>query len=297
MLLYSDYLRAKYGCKVYRIAVDAGFTCPNRDGTKGKGGCLYCNENGSRAAYIEPSNTVRKQLETRIDYLKANKGGKKFIAYFQPFSNTYAPIDILKKNYDQITPFDDIVGLSIGTRPDTVDEEKLSLIASYREKHEVWIEYGLQTMHNRTLKAINRGHTFGDFIRAVELAKNRHIPVCAHVILGLPGETREEMLETAKKIRQMGIEGVKIHVLHVLKGSALEDLYNSGKVRLLGEDEYVDLVCAFLRCLPEDIIVQRLTGQGSREDHIAPEWAFNKNGTIRKIMTKITNHQFPSTKQ
>jgi radical SAM protein (TIGR01212 family) len=189
----------------------------------------------------------------------------------------------LKKAYDSVLEFDDIVGISIGTRPDTIDKEKLKLISSYAPEREVWIEYGLQTVHNRTLKAVNRGHAFADFLQAVRITRQFNIPVAAHVILGLPGETKKDMMETAKTLSGLKIDGIKIHVLHILKGSALEKIYREGAVKLLEQDEYVDLVRAFLDNLPKDIIVQRLTGQGTREDHIAPLWALDKAGTINKI--------------
>ena len=283
MIFYNDYLREKYGCKVYRIAVDAGFTCPNRDGTKGTGGCIYCNSDGSRAAYINKAVPVKEQLRTRIIYLKDTKGAKKFIAYFQAFTNTYAPIDKLKEAYDSVLEFEDIVGMSIGTRPDAVDSEKLKLISSYKDRYEVWIEYGLQSIHDKTLKLINRGHLYADFLNAVKLAKKSGILVSAHVILGLPGETKYDMIETAKKLSGLNIDGIKIHVLHVLKGSALEKMYREGGINMLGQNEYINLVCAFLNNLPPDIIVQRITGQGNRENHIAPLWALDKAGTINRI--------------
>ncbi len=287
MILYNDYLKAKYGCKVYRIALDAGFSCPN----KASGGCIYCNDNGSRASYINPEYPVKKQLGTRIKYLKETNGAKKFIAYFQAFTNTYAPVEKLKTVYDEALMFDDIVGISIGTRPDAIDRKKLRTIASYKNRYEVWIEYGLQSIHDKTLKLINRGHSFDDFLKAVRLTKEFGIPVCVHVILGLPGETKEEMLQTALKVKDLGIEGIKIHLLHILKGSALEKIYKEGEVRLLGQDEYVKLVCDFLENLPQDIIVQRLTGQGSRIDHVAPDWALDKIGTIQKIKEELNSRK------
>ena len=287
MRLYNDYLREEYGCKVYRVAIDAGFSCPNRDGTKGAGGCIYCNANGSRASYVNPKDPIKTQLETRIKYLKDAKDAKKFIAYFQAFTNTYASWESLKKIYDEVLGYDDIVGISIGTRPDTIDSEKLKLIASYKNRYEVWLEYGLQSIHDKTLKAINRGHNFSDFVKAVDLTKEFSIPIAAHVILGLPGESRKDMIETAEKIKDMGIEGIKIHLLHVLKGSPLEKLYCEGKMRILEEDEYIDLVCEFLENLPRDIIVYRLTGEGNRGDHIAPLWALDKQRVLQKIKDRI----------
>jgi len=281
MRLYSDYLKERYGCKVYRIALDAGFSCPNIE----SGGCIYCNSKGSRASYIDKTLSIQKQLETRIKYLKGSKNAKKFIAYFQAHTNTFAPVDKLKEAYDQVIGFDDIAGISIGTRPDAVDREKLKLIASYKDRYEVWLEYGLQSAHDKTLKLINRGHTFDDFFNAVKLTRKFGIPICAHVILGLPGETKPDMMVTANKLAELKIEGIKIHLLHILKGSKLEELYRKGAIKLLEQDEYVKLAREFLSNLPPGIIVQRLTGQGSKDDHIAPFWALDKTGTIDKIIS------------
>ncbi len=281
MRLYNDYLKEKYGCKVYRVALDAGFSCPNID----SGGCIYCNSKGSRASYIDTALPIQKQLETRIKYLKETKNAKKFIAYFQAHTNTYASIDKLKAAYDQVEGFDDIVGISIGTRPDAIDRERLKLIASYKDRYEVWLEYGLQSANDKTLTLINRGHTFDDFSNAVKLTRKFSIPICAHVILGLPGETKLDMMATAKKLRELKIDGIKIHLLHVLRGSKLEEIYKKGEIKLLEQDEYVELVREFLDNLAPDIIVQRLTGQGSKEDHIAPLWALDKTGTIDKIIS------------
>jgi uncharacterized protein len=280
---YNSYLKQKFGEKVYRIGLDAGFSCPNRDGAKGTGGCIYCDESGSRSPYSKKGLSVAEQLEERIEYLKSAKSAKKFIAYFQAFSNTYAPPNRLKETYDEVLLFKDIVGISIGTRPDAIDTEKLELISSYMDRYEVWIEYGLQSAHDNTLKYLNRGHTYAEFVSAVEQTKTFNIPICAHVILGLPGEARNNMIETARRLGDLGIKGVKIHLFHVLKGTALENLYREGKVKLLSQDEYAELACDFLENLPKSVIIQRLTGQGTTKNHVAPAWAFDKLGTIRKI--------------
>ena len=281
---YNTYLRSKYGCRVYRIGLDAGFSCPNRDGTKGrKRTCLYCNDNGSRSPYTGTDTGVTEQLRTRIEFLKNSKGAEKFIAYFQAFTNTHAPAEKLKALYDCVLPFNDIIGISIGTRPDAVDHEKLELISSYKNRYEVWIEYGLQSVHNKTLEKINRAHTFEDFKTALALTKEFGILACCHVILGLPDETKDDMMNTAKMLTYLKIDAVKIHLLHVLKGSALEKLYKAGLVRMMEEDEYVELVCDFLENLSPEIIVQRLTGQGDRSSHIAPAWALDKHNTINRV--------------
>ena len=286
MKLYNDYgtyLKKRFGSKVYRIGLDAGFSCPNRDGTKGLGGCVYCDEQGSRSSYTNPSKSIREQLAKRIEYLGSFKGAEKFIAYFQAFTNTHAPVIKLKAAYDEALGFDQVVGMSIGTRPDCVDENKLDLIASYKEKLDVWIEYGLQSMHDKTLSLLNRGHDFSNFLNSFALTKKREIPVCVHVILGLPGETRDEMMETAKRLTALGIDAVKIHLFHVLKGSAVENMYGEEKIKLLEQDEYVNIACDFLENLSSGIIIQRLTGEGTPERHIAPAWALDKTGTINKI--------------
>lgn len=280
---YNSYLRKRYGCKVYRIGLDAGFSCPNRDGRIGTGGCVYCNGDGSRASYADPEKSVEKQLGDRIEYLKQTKGAEKFIAYFQAFTNTYAPVDKLKTIYDRVRGFKDIIGISIGTRPDAIDRDKLNLISSYKDSYEVWIEYGLQSIHDRTLEMLNRGHNFGGFANAVKTTKEYGIPVCAHIIVGLPGESKDDIMATARKMSELKIDGIKLHTFHILKGSALERYYTEGKVRTMARDEYVEIVCDFLENLSGDIIVQRLTGQGSKTAHIAPAWALDKTGVINRI--------------
>ncbi len=276
---YSTHLREKYGSKVYRIGIDAAFSCPFR--------CTYCNENGSRSTYSTAGESVEKQISERIEYLKKSRSASRFIAYFQAFTNTNASPDKLKYVYDQILPFKDIVGLSIGTRPDCIDGEKLNLIASYKDTYEVWLEYGLQTIHDRTLKNINRGHEFKDFLNAYNLTKRLSIPVCAHVIIGLPGENRKDILETAEKLTELQVDGIKIHLLHILKGSVLEKQYRDGAIHPLGQEEYVEIVCDFLERLSPGIIIQRMTAQGSKGDHIAPAWALDKLGTLQMIVETL----------
>ena len=284
---YNSYLRARYGTKVYKIGLDAGFSCPNRDGALGRDGCIYCNDLGSRSSYTDPAKSVAEQLSSRINYLRKNFSAEKFIAYFQAFTNTHGPVKRLKEIYDSILPFEDIVELSIGTRPDCVDEEKLDLISGYKNRYEVWIEYGLQSIRNDSLNFLERKHTLEDFISAVKLSKSRGIKVCAHIILGLPGESPEDAVKTAQTLSDLHIEGVKIHLLHVLKGSRLEKLYRDGKLRLLDQKEYINSVCLALENLSPYIVIQRLTGEGDRENHIAPSWALDKTGTIKMIEAEL----------
>jgi radical SAM protein (TIGR01212 family) len=279
---YNSYLRSRYGTKVYRIGLDAGFTCPNRDGTKGSGGCIYCSS-GSRAAYADPKKSVPEQLSSRIRHLKDRFGAEKFIAYFQAFTNTYAPVERLKTVYDAVLPFEGVVGISIGTRADCVDATKMALISSYSDRYEVWVEYGMQSIKNDVLTYLGRGHTFEDFADAVALSKGFGVKTCAHVILGLPGETSEDAAKTAEVLNDLGIDGVKIHVLHALKGSRAEKLYHEGGLKLLGRDAYVKTVCDFLERLAPETVIQRLTAQGPKEEHVAPDWALDKTGTIKAI--------------
>lgn len=284
---YNSYLRKRHGQKVYKIGLDAGFSCPNRDGTIGKGGCIYCDDRGSRSSYTDPAMSVARQLSSRIEYLQNKFGAEKFIAYFQAFTNTHAPVEKLRSIYDNILGFESIVGLSIGTRPDCIDDEKADLVASYAGRYETWIEYGLQSIYNNTLKFLKRGHTFEDFTHALKLSKSRGIKACAHIILGLPGESMEDAVKTARTLSDLKVDGAKIHLLHILKSSPLEKLYLDGKLKMPSQKEYVDTVCAFLENLAPGVIIQRLTGEGGKNTHVAPLWALDKTGTIKMIETEL----------
>jgi hypothetical protein len=208
---------------------------------------------------------------------------EKFIAYFQAYTNTYAPIEKLKECYDAALGFDDIVALSIGTRPDCVPEPVLDLIESYQKTHEVWVEYGLQSIHDSTLGRVNRGHDYAAFLDALERTKRRDLKICVHVILGMPGESREDMMATARAVAGMGIDSLKIHLMHVLKDTPLEKEYEEGKFSPPGFEEYVGLVCDFLEFIPPDVSIQRLTADGPREILLAPKWATQKRKTIAAI--------------
>ena len=280
---YSKYLRNKFQTKVYKITLNAGFGCPNRDGTKSFGGCIFCDDTGSFSRAHNGIIPIREQVNVAIQNLSERFGAKKFISYFQSYTNTYADINTLEKTYSEAFCDDRIVGLSIGTRPDCVDKEKINMISSFAKDKEVWIEYGLQSSSDKTLKLINRSSTFKDFTEAVEITKNKNIKICTHVILGLPDENEQEMLNTAKDIAALDIDGIKIHVLCVLKNTKLENLYNKGKIKVLDEDKYVELVCKFLELLPKNMVIQRLAGNGFKNDLIAPRWLGAKFDTLNKI--------------
>ncbi|MFA6989440.1 MAG: TIGR01212 family radical SAM protein [Candidatus Gastranaerophilaceae bacterium] len=269
---YSSFLKDKFNAKVYKVTLDAGFSCPNRDGTKSFGGCIFCDDSGSFSNAHDNLLPIEEQLEIGITRLKNRFKAEKFISYFQAYTNTYASVEHLKKVYDSAFSHPDVIGISIGTRPDCVDKEKISLISSYAQNHYVWVEYGLQSIHNKTLQAVNRGHSFEDFVHAVEITKNNNINICAHVILGLPGETKEDMLNTARILSKMGINGVKIHLLCVLKGTKLEQIHNDGMYTPLEENEYVETVCDFLELLSPEITIHRLAGNGLKKILVAPRW-------------------------
>ncbi len=279
----NSYFRSIFGCRVQKITIDAGLSCPNRDGKISTGGCIYCNTRGSGTGAHAKGYSVTDQILAGKKALSKRYKAKKFIAYFQSFTNTYAPLDGLKSLYEEALSIEGVVGLSIGTRPDCVDEPVLKLIESYSKTHLIWVEYGLQSMHDKSLALINRGHDFQCFKDAVDATLNRGIKICAHVILGLPEEKRSHMIETAKTIAKMGIDGIKIHLLYVIKGTKLEKLYRQGSYKCLEKQQYVDLVCDFLERIPKDMVIQRLTGDPHPEELVAPQWSVKKAQTLSMI--------------
>ncbi len=279
---YSAHLKNKFGAKVYKITLDAGFSCPNRDGTISKGGCIFCDDGGSFSQAHSNQLSIEEQVLTGIDTLSKRFKAEKYMSYFQAYSNTYKPVKELEKIYNSALNHKDIVGISIGTRPDCVDNEKLDLIASYKDDYYTWIEYGLQSIHNKTLKKINRGHDFNCFLKAYEQTKNRGINVCVHVIFGL-WETHEEIMQTARKLAELGVDGVKIHMLCALNDTKLAKIYEAGEIDFMSEDEYVNTVCDFLEYLPEKTTIHRLAGNGLKKNLIAPKWLGAKLDCLNKI--------------
>jgi uncharacterized protein len=281
---FNSYLRETFGERIQKIALDAGLGCPNRDGTISKDGCIYCDGRGAgTGAMINSGISIEDQISGGRAYLTKRFKAKKFIAYFQSFSNTYGPLPKLKALYDQALAHKDIVGLSVATRPDCVDRDILSLISSYKDDHLVWIEYGLQSAHDKTLRLINRGHDVACLERSVVLANEYGINICIHVILGLPGETRVMMLETARFLARLPIQGIKLHMLYVVEGTRLAELYKRGEVRCLEREEYAELAADFLELLPADIVIQRLTGDPVKSELIAPAWAGEKTKNLSII--------------
>lgn len=280
---FSEYLKNKFGKKVYKITLDAGFSCPNRDGTISSGGCIFCDDGGSFSRAHSNVLSVEQQVLTGVETLSTRFKAQKFMSYFQAYSNTYKPAEELKQIYDASLCHDDVVGISIGTRPDCVDEKKLDLIASYTNKYETWVEYGLQSMHDKTLNLINRGHNFETFLKAYKQTKERGINVGVHVILGLPEETPEDMYQTIKALADLGVDGVKFHCLCVFPNTKLFDMYEQGKIRLLEEDEYIEIACNCLEMLPSSTTIHRLGGNGLQAIKVAPKWLNKKFEILNKI--------------
>jgi len=279
---FSEELKRQFGCRVHRISVDAGFTCPNRDGTVGTGGCIFCSEHGSGSHGIVRGMSIAGQLDDGKEVMIRKYKAHKFIAYFQPYSNTYAPPEKLRTIYDEALQVADVVGLIVGTRPDCLQAETVALLSEYHQRSYFWLELGLQSPHDRSLDTIRRGHDFAAFLKAAVAVKASGIRLCVHIILGLPGESREEMLATAAILNDLGIDGIKIHLLHVNRATQLAGMYARGEVTLLGMDEYVGLVCDFLERLSPQILIHRLTGDGGK-DLIAPLWSAAKFEVLNAI--------------
>lgn len=287
----SKYYQETFHKKVYKITLDSGFYCPNRDGAISYGGCLFCDEAGSFSRCFDKNLSIQEQIKLSIEKLSKQFKAEAFIAYFQSYSNTYSDIKNLKKIYDSVFFDERIVSISIGTRPDCVDNEKLDLIAGYKHP---WIEYGLQSAHDETLKLINRGHDFECFKNAVTETKKRGIKVCAHIILGLPNENKEMMLKTAEKLAQLNIDGIKIHMLTVLKDSPLAKIYEKEPFYLMNMEQYCEIVCEILEILPPDCTIQRIAGTGYSKTTIEPKWVnrrFEILNLIDKIMIQKNSHQ------
>lgn len=279
---YSAYLKQKFGVKVYKITLDAGFSCPNRDGNISTGGCIFCDEGGSFSQAHSNLLPIEEQIETGVRTLSQRFKAEKFMSYFQAYTNTYKPVNELEKIYNSALKHDKIVGLSIGTRPDCVDEEKLNLIASYKDDYYTWVEYGLQSIHDKTLKRINRGHDFDCFLRGYEKTKEKGINVCVHVIFGL-WETHDEIMQTAQKLAELEVDGVKVHMLCALEDTRLAKMYSDGEIDFMSEDEYINAVCDFLEYLPQKTTIHRLAGNGLKKNLIAPRWLGAKLDCLNKI--------------
>jgi radical SAM protein (TIGR01212 family) len=281
---FNSYLKQMFGERVQKISLDAGLGCPNRDGTISTKGCIFCDRRGSgTGALMDHGLSIEEQIAQARRFIQKRYGAKKFIAYFQSFTNTYAPLPRLKALYDVALAYQDIVGLSVATRPDCVSVDSLRLLSSYTKDYLVWIEYGLQSAHDKTLTLINRGHDVACFERSVLMANELGLNTCSHVILGLPGENREMVLQTARFLSSLPIQAVKIHLLYVVRGTELAAIYERGELRCLEQEEYAGLVVDFLEVLDPEIIIQRLTGDPVKSELVAPSWAKEKSASLRLI--------------
>ena len=274
--LYSTHLKTHFGGRVHKISIDAGFGCPNRAGGRTGHGCLFCEPGGSAAVGIERHEPIRVQIEQATALMRRKYRAKWFIAYFQPYSNTFAPVARLKRCYDEALAVEDVIGLAVGTRPDCLSPAKFALLADYAQRTYFWLELGLQTIHNRSLDYLKRGHDYSCFLDAYQQAKAHGLKVCVHLILGLPGESHADVMATADEMARLGVDGVKLHLLHVLEGTPLGERYKQGEVPMLSRDAYVAMAVDFIERLPPRTLIQRLTGDGPRHLLLAPLWSMNK---------------------
>lgn len=279
---YSYYLKHKYGAKVAKIPLDAGFTCPNRDGKIAYGGCAFCSGKGSGDTVIGGKD-IRSQFEAGLARARHKWPGCEAIAYFQAYSNTYGSLDRLKEVIGPVFAWDDIVEVDIATRPDCLDEEKIAWLARMNEKKEVWVELGLQSASDRTMAALNRGHTTACLVDCVNKLKGAGLKVCLHIINGLPQDSYQDMMATADLVARLRPDSLKIHMLHVIEGSRLGAQYKALPFPLLSMEEYVRVVCDQLERLPEEVVIERITGDAVREDLIAPLWTLKKTVTANEI--------------
>ncbi len=280
---FGQYMKDLYHVPVYKVNVDAGFTCPNRDGTVATGGCIYCNNDSFRPTACTSTSSLREQIAKGIPYLRSRYGAEKFIVYFQPYTNTYASVAVLERLYREALDNPGVIGLAIGTRPDCVDEGKIALLETLAQDHFVLVEYGLQSIYDKTLEFINRGHDYACFKNALAMTVDRGIRVGAHLILGLPTETRDETLGMADELSQLPIEFLKIHQLQVVKETALAELYAAKPFPTFGYEEYLSMLADFIERLSPRIILQRLFAAAPDDILIAPVWNKTRSEFLRDL--------------
>lgn len=287
----TEVLKERVGRRVYKVVLDTGSTCPNRDAALSKSGCIFCNERSyypaERKNKIPGTAPIHQQLEEGIAYVRHRHGADAFIAYFQRGSHTYGPLERLRAAYEAAIDHPDVVGLAISTRPDCISDALCDALADIATRTLLWIELGLQSAHERTLADLSRGHTVQDFIDAHDKLQARNIPTCAHVILGLPGETRDQMIGTARFLADNGVWGIKIHNLHVLKNTELALMHARGEVTLPTLEEYASMVADFLEHLPPETVVHRVNGHSPRDITVAPKWSVNKLDILNAVEAEL----------
>lgn len=277
------FLRQKFGCKVFKISLDAGFSCPNRDGTISKGGCIFCSERGSGDFAGDSKFSISHQFKDIKEMMNKKWKEGKYIAYFQAYTNTYAPVEVLRKKYEEAVKEEGVVALAIATRPDCLSNEVLNLLEEFNKNIYIWVELGLQTSNDSTAKKINRGYDLDTFKKAVTELRKRNIDVVTHVIFGLPYEDREDMINTVKYVSDCNIQGVKFHLLHLMKNTPLVKLYERGELKFMTQNEYVDLICSAIAITRPDIVIHRLTGDAPRNLLIEPKWSLKKWEVLNEI--------------
>ncbi|WP_156178248.1 TIGR01212 family radical SAM protein [Bacillus sp. SA1-12] len=284
---WNYHLRHTFGHKVFKVALDGGFDCPNRDGTVAYGGCTFCSAAGSGDFAGNRADDLIKQFnEIKEKMHKKWKDGK-YLAYFQAYTNTHAPVEVLREKYEAVLGLDGVVGLSIATRPDCLPDDVVEYLAELNERTYLWVELGLQTVHERTALLINRAHDFSCYVEGVKKLRKHGIRVCSHIINGLPLENYEMMMETAKTVSNLDVQGIKIHLLHLLKGTPMVKQYEKGKLEFLSQDEYVNLVCDQLEMIPPEMIVHRITGDGPIDLMIGPMWSVDKWSVLNSIDAEL----------
>lgn len=282
-LSFNKYLKDKFGQKVYKISLDGGFTCPNRDGKTGTRGCIFCSKGGSGDFAESREMSITKQIESGKKKVEKKIKSGKYIAYFQAFTNTYAPVEMLRQKYEEAINHPDIVALSIATRPDCLGDDVLRLLDEMNKIKPVFVELGLQTIHQKSAKYIRRGYDLSVYDKAVRDLKKIGVNVVVHVILGLPNESENDMLETVKYVCESGANGIKLQLLHVIDGTDLAKDYEKGLFKTLEFDEYVNLIVKCVKIIPKDIVIHRLTGDGAKKDLIAPLWSADKKRVLNAI--------------
>ncbi len=285
-------MRHEFGTKVFKVSLDAGFTCPNRDGTKGTGGCAFCSAAGSGDFAGDRTMDISSQFRRVKEIMHRKWPNAKYIGYFQAFTNTYAPARYLRQLYDSILKENGVVGISVATRPDCLPDDILDMLGEINRETYLWVELGLQTLHQSTARLLNLGYDGSDFVQALKALRQRGIRVCPHIILGLPGETYDMMMETARALSLLDIQGIKMHLLHVMRETNLALMYERGEFELLTQDEYVSLVVDILEILPPPVVIHRVTGDSPREALIGPEWSLRKwevlNGIDKELLRRDT---------
>ena len=287
----NDFFKDEFNDKVFKVSLDGGFTCPNRDGKVAHGGCIFCSDAGSGDFAGDRKKTITEQIDEQLEFLKDKVKEKKVIAYFQNFTNTYGDVEYLRKIYYEALNHPKVLGLAIGTRPDCIEDDVLELLKEINKEHFFWIELGLQTIDDKVAKIINRGYPLSTYIETARKLKDSNIKFVTHMIIGLPTEEREDIIKTSECIVDSGAWGIKIHSLHIIKGTPLERLYQDRKFKVFTLEEYVDIVVTILNRLPKKMVVHRITGDGKKDEVVEPKWSLNKRKVLNEIEKELKKRE------